>query len=39
LWENIKLYKNIIKQYNKLIWIKNLTIIWLFIPIQKKEEI
>lgn len=39
LWENIKLYKNIIKKYNKLIWIKNITIIWLLVPIQKKEEI
>jgi hypothetical protein len=33
------LYKKIIKKYNKLITIKNLTIIWLLIPIQKKEEI
>jgi hypothetical protein len=39
LWESIALYKKIIKKYNKLITIKNLTIIWLFIPIQKKEEI
>ena len=39
LWESIVLYKKIIKKYNKLITIKNLTIIWLLIPIQKKEEI
>jgi hypothetical protein len=39
LWESIALYKKIIKKYNKLITIKNLTIVWLLIPIQKKEEI
>lgn len=39
LWEYIKIYKSIIKKYNKLIILKNLTIIGLIIPLQKKEEI
>ena len=39
LWESIELYKIIIKKYNKLITIKNSTLIWLLFPIQKKEEI
>ena len=33
---NLKLYKNIIKKFNKLIFIKNIFIIWLFVPIEKK---
>lgn len=39
LWKYIKLYKKIVKKYNRLISIKNYSIIWLIIPIQKKEEI
>ena len=36
LWENIELYKNIISKFNFLIDCKNITIIWIFIPIKKK---
>ncbi len=39
LWENIKLYKFMAKKYNQIRSIKYFTIIWIFIPIQKKEEI
>jgi len=39
LWESIGLYKMITKKFNTLIFLKNITIIWLLIPIQKKEEI
>lgn len=39
LSENVVLYKKIIKKFNKFITIKNITLIWLLIPIQKKEEI
>jgi len=37
--EIVDFYKKIIKKFNKLIIIKNLTILWLLIPIYKKEEI
>jgi hypothetical protein len=33
------IYKKIVKKYNNLISIKNYTIIWLLIPIFKKETI
>lgn len=36
--ENIKLYKLIIKKYNNLIFIKNITIIWLLFPINTKKN-
>lgn len=39
IWKNIEIYKNIIKKYNKYITIKNITVIWLLIPIYKKESI
>ncbi len=39
IWNKVSLYKNIIKTYNRLINIKNYTIIWLLIPIYKKETI
>lgn len=39
LWENIKLYKFMSKKYNQLRFFKIFTIIWIFIPVQKKEEI
>ena len=39
LGENIDLYKKIIKKYNRLILIKNITLVWILIPIEKKEEI
>jgi len=35
----IKIYRKISKTYNKYIFIKNLTLIWLFIPIIKKDII
>lgn len=39
LWENISLYKKMSKKYNQLRILKYFTIIWIFMPIQKKEEI
>lgn len=39
LWENLILYKKIISNYNKLINLKNLTIIWILIPIKKINTI
>lgn len=39
LGEKLKIYKKITKQYNFLILLKNLTIIWILFPIYKKEEI
>lgn len=39
LWNKLELYKVIIKKFNKLIFIKNITIIWLIFPIQKKDSI
>lgn len=39
LSENIKLYKKIVAEYNHLIKIKNLSIIWLFLPIWYIETI
>ncbi len=38
LWANVKLYKFMAKKYNQLRFFKIFTIIWIFIPIQKKEE-
>lgn len=37
IWNNIDIYKNITKRFNKLIWIKNITIVWLLFPINKKD--
>jgi hypothetical protein len=37
--ENVDTYKKIIKKYNKLINIKNLTILWFLIPLYKKQSI
>ncbi len=39
LWKRLELYKKIVKKFNNLIFIKNITIIWLLFPIEKKEEI
>jgi len=39
LEKNLKIYKKIVKQYNYMIFIKNITIIWLLFPIYKKEII
>lgn len=39
LWDNLILYKNIIKKFNKMIVIKNMTIIWLLIPIEQIKTI
>lgn len=39
IWKKINLYKEIIKKFNKLVFLKNLTIIWLFLNISKKEEL
>lgn len=37
--DNIKIYKKIVKQFNRIIILKNLTIIWLLFPINFKENI
>ena len=39
IWENIEKYRKAIKYFNKLIFYKNITIIWLIFPISKKWEI
>lgn len=39
IWKNIKIYKEIINKYNFFINLKNYSIIWLLIPINKKERI
>lgn len=39
IWKNIILYKNIVQKYNFLLNFKNITIIWLFFQIEKKEII
>lgn len=39
LWKLLSDYKQKIKIYNKLINIKNFTILWIFIPIGKKHKI
>lgn len=35
IWNNLTLYKNIVNKYNNLLIIKNLSILWIFIPIKK----
>lgn len=39
LWEYLKLYKKMLSKYNSYIKIKNYSVIWLLIPIEKKENI
>lgn len=39
LWTKIEIYKTITKKFNNLVFIKNLTIIWLLFPISKKDII
>jgi hypothetical protein len=39
IWDKIEKYKKAIKILNKLIFYKNITIIWLFFPISKKQKI
>jgi len=39
VWENIIKYKKAVKIFNKLINIKNITIVWLLIPINKINSI
>lgn len=39
IWTKLKLYKKITKVLNSLIFIKNITIIWLLFPVSKKEVI
>lgn len=36
IWKKMGLYKEISKKLNKLIQIKNWTLLWLFLPIEKK---
>ena len=39
LWTKLEIYKKIIIKFNNLVSIKNFTIVWLLIPIYKKETI
>lgn len=39
LWKKVKIYKSIINSFNKLLIVKNITILWLFLNIEQKEEI
>lgn len=39
IWKKVELYKKIIKKLNNLLKIKNITIIWMFINIEKRNEI
>ncbi len=39
IWLYLSMYKNIAKKFNKLIFYKNLTIIWLLFPINKIQNI
>lgn len=39
IWNKIEKYKQIIKIFNKLIFIKNITTIWILVPIEKKDQI
>jgi len=39
IWKNLELYKKITNKFNKLIFIKNISIIWLFFPINKINNI
>jgi len=39
IWKEVKKYKMVTKKFNKLIFYKNLTIIWLLFPISKKVKI
>ncbi len=36
LWKNIELYKQIIAKFNFLLKLKNISILWLIIPMRKK---
>jgi len=39
IWDKISLYKKITKKFNNFLILKNFTIIWLFINLEKKENI
>lgn len=39
IWTKLETYKRITKIFNNLIFIKNLTIVWLIFPIPKKDSI
>ena len=39
VWKSLDIYKLILKKYNYFVRIKNLTILWLFVPINLKTEI
>ena len=39
IWSKLELYKKIVRQYNKLITIKQISVIWLLIPLHKKQNI
>lgn len=39
IWKKLDIYKNIILKYNYLIFIKNITILWLLIPFKKLDNL
>ncbi len=39
LWNKLELYKVITKKFNNLILLKNITIIWLLFPVDKKNSL
>lgn len=39
VWEKVKLYRSIIKKFNKLLKYKKFTIIWFFFDIKEKHDI
>ena len=38
IWEDLSLYKKIIKKYNNIIFLNKITILWLLLPFNKKES-
>lgn len=39
IWLHMEKYKKFVKKYNFLVLLKDLTIIWFFVPIRKKIEL
>lgn len=39
LWNKLEIYKKIVKKFNNLVVIKNITLIWLLFPISKKDSL
>jgi hypothetical protein len=37
--KKMNLYKEIVKKFNNVVWLKKFTIIWWFLDVSRKEEI